>query len=249
MDELTARPMGSLLDVATADWTFVNGALAKLYGLPAPAAGAWARATFPSGQRGAGFVTQGLFLTMTAPHPGVEPIKRGQIVRQTLLCQRLPAPPPGVPALDQAKVPATASDRDRLAAHRSNPTCAPCHQMLDPVGFGLSGFDGIGAARATEASGAPVDTHGTIVGFDTPDFDGPRELGQRLRASPDLPGCIVTELFRFAQGRSDAADDACVIGQIREGFRAGGETYPALVDALVRSDAFRSRRLPTGGTP
>jgi hypothetical protein len=249
LDDLLSRPDGNLLDVVSADWSFVNDALGRHYGVTAPAAGTWARASFPQGQRAAGVLTQATLLTMTAPHPGVEPIKRGQFVRQVLLCQRLPSPPANVPSIDKVVVPATASDRDRLAAHRSNPACAGCHRLMDDVGFGFSAYDGIGAYRTRDAGGNAIDQHGTISGFDAPDFEGPRALGTKLRQSPDLPACVATQIFRFALARTETSDESCTVRAIADAFQRGGQSWPALVDALVRSEAFRTRRpaITTGG--
>jgi hypothetical protein len=250
VDELFSRPTGSMLDVVTADWTHVNGQLAPHYGLPAPAGGNWTRTTMPAGQRGAGVLTQASFLTMTAPHAGIEPIKRGRYVRQVLLCEKLPSAPADIPSIDAAKAPANATERQRLAAHRESPACNGCHQLLDEVGFAFSGYDRLGAVRTRDDGGNPIDTRGSLVGFDPPEFNGPRELGQKLRSSPKLSLCMVTQMYRFGLGRSETADDACAIQAIETRFRAGGETFAALLDAFVRSDAFRSRRpVTTGGTP
>jgi len=249
-EDLSARASGNLLDFVTADATFVDAVLARLYGVPAPAAG-WARQTMPAGQRGAGVLTQASLLTLTTPHDGVEPIKRGQFVRTALLCQRLPPPPPNVPPLEAAQVPATATPRERLSAHRENPACGGCHQLLDPIGFGLARFDGVGAYRDKDAHGNPIDARGSIAGFTTPDFDGPRELGDRLRGAPEVSRCVATQLFRHATARTESDDDRCLIDRIDDSFRRGGQGWGALVEATVRSDAFRMRRIPetAGGAP
>jgi Protein of unknown function (DUF1592)/Protein of unknown function (DUF1588)/Protein of unknown function (DUF1595)/Protein of unknown function (DUF1585)/Protein of unknown function (DUF1587) len=250
VDELFSRSTGSMLDVVTADWTHVNGRLAPHYGLPAPAGGNWTRTTMPAGQRGAGVLTQASFLTMTGPHAGIEPIKRGRYVRQVLLCERLPSPPSDIPSIDAVKLPANATERQRLAAHRDVPACSGCHQLLDEVGFAFSGYDRLGAARTSDDGGNPIDSSGQLLGFDPPAFNGPRELGQKLRASPKLSLCMVTQMYRFGLGRSETGEDACAIQAIETRFRAGGETFAALLDAFVRSDAFLWRRPATsGGTP
>jgi hypothetical protein len=201
----------------------------------------------PAGQRGAGVLTQASFLTLTAPHAGIEPIKRGRYVRQVLLCERLPSPPADIPSIDAVKLPATASERDRLAAHRADPACNGCHQLLDEVGFAFSGYDRLGANRTRDDGGNPIDTRGRLIGFDPPEFDGARALGAKLRQSPKLGLCVATQMYRFGLGRSETADDTCAIESIEARFRAGGETFSALLDAFVRSDAFLSRRPATAG--
>jgi hypothetical protein len=243
-DDLATRKDASLLDLVTADSSFVNAPLAKLYGVSVPASG-WGRVSLP--QRGAGVLTQASFLTLTTPHEGVEPIKRGQYVRTMFLCERLPSPPADVPSLDEAKVPANATDRERLAAHREVPACSGCHQLLDPVGFGLARFDGIGAYRERDARGGLIDARGSLLGLPEPDFDGPRELGQRLRATPALGACLATQLLRYAVGRTETDDDACVVEEIADRFARAGHGWDGLVEAVVRSDAFRFRRPIEGG--
>lgn len=247
VDELLTAQDQSLLDLTTATFTFVNAPLARHYGLTPPASG-WVRHEFTGDERGAGFLTHASFLTMTAPHPGIEPIKRGQLVRELLLCERLPPPPPGVPALDDTKVSPAANERERLAAHRKDPSCDGCHTLLDPVGFGLSQYDGVGVFRTQDLGGNAIDARGTVFGLANADFEGPRQLGALLRGSGRVSRCAATQLFRYVAARTESPADECALALIHDAFAAGGYTFPALVEAVVRSDAFRFRRLP-GGTP
>jgi hypothetical protein len=241
-------PRADLRDVVRSDSSFLDERLAGLYALPPPAR-RWDRTRVAEAGRGAGLLTQGTFLTMTAPHRGVEPIKRGQFVRDVLLCERLPSPPGDVPGIEQAQVPPNASDRERLAAHRDNPACSGCHEFLDPIGFAFSQFDGIGARRLTDASGKAIDVRGKLVGAADPDFEGPLGLADKLHDAPSLAACISTQMFRHAFSRTEGDDDACTLSQIQEGFGAGGHSFAALVDGLVRSPAFRTRRLPAATAP
>jgi hypothetical protein len=246
VDELTG-PNGNLLDLVTADWGHVNDTLAKHYGVEAPAKGTWARQKFAAGQRGAGILTQASFLTVAALSEKATPIKRGQRVRLDFLCDQLPSAPPGVPTIEEVKLPAGASERAHLAEHEKNPQCAGCHKMLDPVGFGLAHYDTIGAYRKVDSTGAKIDARGRFDEVPGSDFDGAAELGARLRAQPRYAQCFATQLFRYAVARQDVAEDACTLGLVGAAFTKGGGTYASLVDALVTSDAFRLRRMPTGG--
>jgi hypothetical protein len=234
-----------LLDLVTADHGFVNDVLAPVYGAPVPAKGTWARHTFPAGQRGAGYLTQATFLTVAALHESASPIKRGQAVRVSLLCESLPSPPNDVPPLeDQAKAK-VASEREHLGQHVSRPECAGCHKLLDPIGFGLANYDDIGAWRTKDSFGAVIDARGEVPGIEASAFEGAAALGKVLRGSPQLSECVATQFLRYALARTDSAEDACSVATITKGFLAGGATFESLVEATVGSDAFRMRRLPT----
>jgi hypothetical protein len=159
-------------------------------------------------------------------------------VRSQLLCQPPPPPPADVPPLELA-----ASEggtlREQLAAHVENPACQGCHQLLDPVGFGLEAYDAIGALRSEEG-GAPVDVSGELTGV-TPDagpFVGARELSERLAESEELEACIVRQWFRFAVGREASKADGCTLHAIEGALRAGDGQLPELLVAIATSPAI-----------
>src|SRR5580693_2299309 len=138
---------GNFMDLFTANYGYVSPELARIYGVPAPAKD-FERVAFPASSERAGILGQGLFLALTAKPEDSSPTGRGLFIREQFLCQHVPDPPPGVntnlPPVTEAK-PQT--NRDRMAEHATNPSCATCHKLIDPIGFGFEKFDGIGAKR------------------------------------------------------------------------------------------------------
>ncbi len=193
-------------------------------------------------QRG-GLLTHASVLASHAHADQTSPVHRGVFVRQNLLCQILPSPPPDVDDTPPDPDP-DATTRERFAQHTEDPSCAACHLLIDPIGFGFENYDGIGTFRAEE-NGAPVDASGELRGTD--DIDGPfvgvDELSERLAASEQVQQCISRQWFRFAFGRLEGDADECSLETIDEAFSASDHHIPALIAALVRSDAFRLRRL------
>ncbi len=227
-----------LLDLLDTDSTFVDATLAPLYGVAAPAGSDWVKTTLPPEQGRRGILGQAGILTLTSNNRATTPILRGKYIRQVLLCDELPPPPPGVPALPDAQ--AGLSERERLAAHRTDPACSACHSLLEPLGFGLSHFDAVGAYRVTDLQGRPIDGHGEIAGLDDATFDGSAELAARLKREPKVGRCLSTHLLRFALGRKEMPSDSCSVERLGAVLQAGGD-FRALVSALVQSDAFRYR--------
>jgi hypothetical protein len=239
IEDYTSRPGVPLLGLLDSESTFVDAALAPLYGVPVPASG-WAKVTLPVEQGRRGILTQPSVLTLTGSTGATGPILRGKYVRQVLLCDELPPPPPEVSSLPPAQPGLT--ERDRLAQHRSDPACSGCHALLEPLGFGLSRFDAIGRYVPSDAAGNSIDAQGVIEGLEDGAFSGSAELAARLRSEPKVATCLSTHLVRFALGRKETASESCTIGQLSQALTAGGD-YRALVRTLVRSDAFRYRPL------
>jgi Protein of unknown function (DUF1592)/Protein of unknown function (DUF1588)/Protein of unknown function (DUF1587)/Protein of unknown function (DUF1595)/Protein of unknown function (DUF1585) len=240
VDDYTSREGVPLLDLVDTPSTFVDSTLAKFYGVPSPANGTWAPATLPVAQGRLGILTHASILTLTANTAGTTPIRRGKYIRQVMLCDELPPPPPDVPTLPAARP--GLGERERLAEHRTNPACGGCHSMLEPLGFGLSRFDAIGAYRERDGAGLPIDATGVIDGLPDATFDGALELVQRLRREPRVGACVSTHLVRFALGRVETESDTCTIGRLGDVLQKGGD-FRALVRALVGSESFRYRLL------
>ncbi len=222
------RPTRELL---TADFTFVNAPLAAHYGLPAPGDD-FQRVTLDEGSQRRGLLTQGAFLTFTSYPTRTSPVQRGKWVLSQLLCQSPPPPPPGVEGLPTA-TQVMGSVRQRLEAHVSKPVCASCHKQMDPIGFGLEGFDGIGAARERDL-GYAIDATGKLP--DGRSFDGPAQLSQLVASDPNLELCIAQHLFTYALGRPPGGEEQSVLESLAE-----AHTLPGLVDALVHAPVFRAR--------
>jgi hypothetical protein len=161
------------------------------------------------------------------------------------LCYAPITPPrdvPAPPSVDDA-AKAGQTTRARFAQHTQDSACRPCHRVIDGIGFGFEGYDGIGAYRTTE-NGQPVDATGTLVGTGDPDVDGPYEgvpgFSQRLLNGRVLSNCFTRQLFRFAMGTGEAAEDAATV----EGLAAGFDVDARITDlvlALVMDPSFTTR--------
>jgi hypothetical protein len=227
-------------DFVSARHTFVNAPLAKIYGLPQPAGNEWQRAVLPDSLPRAGLLTQPGILALTGREDGSSAIWRGKFVRQALLCGELPPPPANVPTLE--RIDPNLSERDRLEQHRKDPACSGCHHLLDPIGFGLSRYDAIGAYQPMDAAGRAIPEDGNLDGpANGGAFRGAVELATKLRAAPETAACAVEQLATFALGRSPKESDRPLTAELAAAYGRTGSLRDA-VAALVRSDAFRYRR-------
>ncbi len=231
---------GAVPDILTARYTFVNANLAGVYGLPAPAAGVWQRVTFDASSPRAGFLTQGSMMAAGSHNDTPSNTRRGQMVREQLLCQDIPAPPPGVAANLPPAQPGE-TEQQTFARHTSVASCAVCHTLMDPIGWGLSGFDAAGATRTVDSNGQPLSVEGQVNGMTPPDFNGPVELGQKLAASPDFEACFARQLFRYVYGRVETANDEAGITELQTAFTTAKWDLRGGLASLVGSDGFRYR--------
>jgi hypothetical protein len=239
VDDVVVKGDGLLSTLFSAPVAFVTPASAPLYGVAYPGTGTEPlKVQLPAGER-AGLLTQPGFLAVHAnPNQG-SPIKRGLAVRERLLCQGLPAPPPDVPAPPAPRPGATT--RERFAAHTSVAACAGCHTLMDPIGFGLENYDGIGKYRTIE-EGRPVDSSGELTGAGSASgkFNGVVELAGRLARSEELRSCVTSVWFRYALGR--AADD-CTLDSAKGEFSAANYDIRKLLMSVAKADAFRYGRV------
>jgi hypothetical protein len=195
-------------------------------------------------KRNAGLVTQASILSWNATTNRTNPIQRGRFIREKLFCSLLPNPPDNIVDNRGLVTDPNATERERLAAHRNSASCAGCHTLMDPIGFGLENFDASGRWRDLEG-GKPVDASGEIVQADVPGaFIGPIELAQRLARSQDVESCLVTNWFRFAQGRPETKEDSCSMSAVAERFRNSGRSLRELVLSMTQTDAFLYRTTP-----
>jgi hypothetical protein len=232
---------GDYFDLFNATETFVNDTLATHYGLPAPgsATGAWV--PYGSSPR-RGILSHGTLLAAGAKFDDTSPTLRGVFVRNRLLCQTIPPPPPTV-AVDQPPV-ATASNCkvDRYAAHRAG-GCAECHNKTDPIGFGLENYDRTGAYRTADKDNpqCTISGDGEVVGLGT--FNGPAELAELIAGSGNLESCLVTQLYRMALGRRESAGDASTLTKLTDGFKQNGRAFDKLLVEVIADPAFIHRQL------
>jgi hypothetical protein len=236
---------GDLETLFTAPYSFMNRELARYYGVSGPSGETFEQVSLPA-SRSAGILTTGGLMAALTPGDRSDPTLRGVYVRKDLLCR----PPPDVPAdlvasgaIKPVSFDNVKTTREVYEQHASDPLCAGCHRLMDPIGYGFENFDGLGLWRDSE-NGKPIDPTGEIVGDDlSPEtrgsFVGPVELAQRLATSPDVRGCLVNHWLTHAYARPlGDARDACTRAKVKSVFAASGYRIPDLVLALTETDAF-----------
>ena len=232
--ELLTRK-GDYRDLFTTRETFVTPALAMLYRAPAPAPG-WTLYEFPKDSPRQGLLTQIGFLSLHA-HPGrSSATKRGRALRELILCQPVPDPPPNVDfSIVEDPHAKFRTARERLTAHNTDPVCAGCHKLTDPIGLALENFDGAGQFRKTEAENAPIDASGELDGQAYGDATG---LALAVRNNPATTSCLVNRMFSYAVGREIGRKDRELIAFLGQRFAQDGYRVPDLMRTIAASDAF-----------
>jgi hypothetical protein len=236
---------GTLDALLLADYSFLNEALARHYGVPGVTGGELRRQALGGAPR-VGLLGHGSVLASYSHSDQSSPIKRGLFIRRRLLCQELPAPPPnagGVPRVDPG-----ATTRERFRQHSDSAFCRGCHQFIDGVGFGLERYDAIGAYRERE-NGLAIDSDGDLsdleglgTGTHAP-YRSLRELAQLLASSERAGVCFTRQVLRAAHGQhEDVAEDLCALGSLSRGFRASGRSIPELLIAITQLPEFVLRR-------
>jgi len=243
---------GNFMEAFTAEYSFLNSDLARVYGL-APPSGEFERVRFPESSHRAGLLGQASFLASNAGPVETSPTARGIFVREQFLCQHVPNPPPGVNTeVPEPTVDRPLARRQRMQSHVENPTCASCHRLMDPIGFGLENYDAIGQWRNTETiefesgrRGAPpkkvelpIDGKGEIAGLTNAAFSEPKQIGHLLAESRACQECVVKQLFRYAFGRLETPADRETVRTAFTVFRDSGFRFKELLVALVRSPQF-----------
>ena len=220
-------------DLFTTRETFMSPALASVYQVPAVPG--WTPYTFPSDSPRIGLLSQVSFLAVHA-HPGRSSATlRGKALRELLLCQKVPSPPPNVDfSIVEDPKANFHTARERLTAHRSNPVCAGCHRITDPMGLALENFDGGGQFRTTER-GAEIDASGSLDGKDFKDVAG---LEQALHDHPALPSCLVKRTYAYGIGGPLTAADDSELAYLNQRFQNAGYRFPDLLRAIALSNAF-----------
>jgi hypothetical protein len=231
---------GRLDTLLTAPVTFVDAALAKLYGVAGVTGTTLKRVDLDPAQR-AGLLTQPSVLSVHGRPDQSDPILRGKLVRTQLLCQTLPNPPGDVMLNVKEPEPGTTT-RQRFAQHRADPKCASCHTLIDPVGFGFESYDGIGRFRTSDGS-LPVDNEGELTATRDLDgkFRGAPELARKLAGSGEVRDCMTSQSFHFLFGRPAVGDDSCSMAVAGKAFAGSGYDLRELVIGLVQTDAFQYR--------
>ena len=229
----------STMDLFTTTKVSVNSDLATLYGLDPTGLNSttFQTRTLPADGPRAGILSKAALLSEFANQQSGSPTLRGRFIRESLICQTVPPPPPGVntAAVDQpTDVPMT--KRQRLEAHRSATLCASCHNLMDPLGLPLESFDAIGKYRTLD-NGLPVDPTSTFEGQAIADSRG---LGVAVSQSVSVAQCFVQKYYQYAMGHELRDADGSVLNALAKAFNASGFKMQDLILAAVTSDAFSS---------
>ena len=231
----------STLELLSADYTFVDERLARHYGFKGVYGPRFRKVKIPDPNR-RGLLGQGSILALTSVANRTSPVFRGKYVLSTFLNTPPPQPPPNVPTLEESnkdvKVPKTV--RAQLELHRSNPTCAACHKVIDPPGFALENFDSIGQWREAGPDGAPLDVVGTLA--DGKQVKGPKELREAILSRPDAFTTVVTErMLTYALGRGLEPSDMPVVRRIVKKAAQNDYKLATVVMGIIDSAPFQMR--------
>ena len=225
------RPAAELL---TANYTFTTPRLAEHYDLTplaTSASGGFVRATLPATRLG--LLGHASVLTATSHPNRTSPVKRGKWVLEQLLCSAPPPPPPAVEGLPNGEQ-VSASLRERMEQHRTDPVCAGCHKIMDPIGFGLEHYDGTGKWRDLDGRHA-INATGALPDGRT--FDGGVELARLIATDPRYPQCVTRQMMTYALGREP---DLLVVNQLAARWSANGAGLRDLVSIIATSEVFRN---------
>jgi Protein of unknown function (DUF1592)/Protein of unknown function (DUF1588)/Protein of unknown function (DUF1595)/Protein of unknown function (DUF1587)/Protein of unknown function (DUF1585)/Planctomycete cytochrome C len=240
--ESILREDRSVLDLIDADYTFLNGRLAKHYDIPYVYGSRFRRVPVEKGEKRGGLLRQGSILMATSYATRTSPVIRGKWILENLLGSPPPPPPDNVPSLENNTVAADLPVRQRLAAHRANAACASCHNLIDPLGLALENFDAVGRWRDVEA-GMPVDASGGLP--DGTLCDGIGGLEQGLLARPEIfVGTLVEKLLTYALGRGMEPGDAPAVRQILRHAEEDEYLLSALIVGIAHSKTFQMRKTP-----
>ena len=231
----------SVLDLLGADYTYVNERLARHYGIPGIYGNRFRRIALPDLDQRGGLLGQAGLLALTSYPTRTSPVLRGKWLLDTLLGAPPPSPPPDVPALpDRGEGGAPESVRERLERHRSSPVCASCHAMIDPPGFALEQFDGLGAWRTVDEFGKPIDARAVMA--NGVEIEGLSGLRAMLLEDPErFVGTVAEKLLAYALGRGLEHYDQPTVRAIVREAASNDYRWSALVLGVTKSPAFLMR--------
>ncbi len=239
--DLLLTNKGDYRDIFTTKKTFLTQELASIYKVPLVNDGpngapdTWVPYEFAKDDQRGGILTQVAFTALHSPPGRGSPTLRGKALREVLLCQKVPAPPAAVAfdIVQDTNNPLYKTARERLKAHATNPVCAGCHKIIDPMGLALENFDGAGAYRTSE-NGAPIDTSGSLDGVN---FTNAAELGKAIHDNPATSSCLVSRMSSYATGRP--IDTGTPWAQdLLKSFAGAGYKLPSLMREVALSDEF-----------
>ena len=241
--DLVLTQHGDYRDLFTTRKTFLTPLLGSIYGVPVAQSGAVPQPyIFPEGDARAGAHAQASFVALHS-HEGLSsPTLRGKALRELLLCEPVPAPPGNVDftTAQDTHNPNFKTMRARLTAHRTDPTCAGCHKLMDPMGLALENFDSDAGYRTAE-NGQPIDTSGELDGIEFTDAAG---LGRALHDNPATGPCFVRRLYSYATGRAVARRDMAWIRYLEKSFADDGYRPPDLMRRIATAENFYRVTVP-----
>jgi mono/diheme cytochrome c family protein len=231
----------SVVELLSANYTFVNERLARHYEIPDIHGRSFRRVTFSGDAPRGGLLGQGSLLAVTSYPNRTSPVLRGRWVLDSLLGMPPPAPPPDVPNLEErGEDGKPASVRARLEAHRKSPSCAGCHAPMDPLGFALENFDGIGKWRTINEAGTAIDASAAFLGGAT--FEGPAGLRAFLLGHRDqFVGTVIEKLLTYALGRKVQYYDLPAVRKIRRESASNDYRWSSVISGIVKSTPFQMR--------
>ncbi len=239
--ENVIRKDGHVLELLSADYSFLNERLARFYGVPGVSGPEFRRVDMSGSQRGGGVLAHGSILTISSYSTRTSPVVRGKWILENFLNAPPPPPPPSVPALDDSKVGESASLRTQMEAHRAQPQCASCHAKMDPLGFGLENLNAIGQWREKDGQ-IPVDASGKLPDGRT--FQGPKELKTLMLGDREaFFGALSEKMLIYALGRGMERYDRQALRQIQASLLKD-DRFSTLVLGIVNSLPFQMKHAP-----
>jgi hypothetical protein len=242
LDSVLLQGNHSVLDLLTADYSFINERLAKHYGIPNVEGTYFRRVTFPPDSQRGGLLGQGSILTLTSYATRTSPVLRGKWILENILSSPPPPPPPNIPALktEASDTGKPLTMRQAMEAHRANPVCASCHARMDPIGFAMDHFDAVGRWRDTEA-GQPIDSSGGLP--DGTNFNGVGELKKALLRHPEqFIGTVAEKLLMYGISRNVQYYDQPAVRAIVRQAASSNYSFASLVLGVVKSAPFQMRK-------
>jgi mono/diheme cytochrome c family protein len=242
--ESIVRENRSIVSLVDSDYTFLNGTLSALYGLDKKVTGSrWRKVKLTNANRGGVLGMPGILAVTSFPNR-TSPVKRGVWVLEQVLGEHVPPVPPNVPSLEKQdkQTIENLTLRQRTELHRKDPTCANCHKVLDPIGFGLENFDAIGRWRDQDETGGAIDAAGELPGGKH--FTSPKELKAIIAArKSDLARNVTEKLLAYALCRQLEGYDEIVVDQLMETIARDGYRMQTLIIEIVNSYPFTHRRI------
>lgn len=236
------RENRSVLDLLTADYSFLNESLARWYGIEGVQGNEMRKVDLPAESHRGGILTQASFLIVTSNPTRTSPVKRGLFVLDNILGTPAPAPPPNVPPLEAVKSEGKKlSMREMMVKHREDALCASCHARMDPLGLALEQYDAAGRYR-TEEAGQPIETAGQLITGEK--FNNVQELSQVIATTRrrDFYTCLTEKMLTYALGRGLEYYDAPAVETIVARLESDGGAMRSLIDGIITSTPFQRRR-------